>query len=188
MKLIVGLGNPGNEYNKTRHNIGFMLVDDYLNIKNITGMKNAFKSEYLQSNIKGEKVFFQKPNTFMNLSGEAVIELVNYFKINVKEDLYVIYDDMDLEFGNIKIKGKSSSGGHNGIKSIIQYCGDDFTKIRFGIGKSINGSISHVLGKISKEEEDIYNENKKIIFSMIDDILDDMDIDRLMRKYNRKNR
>ncbi len=112
MKLIVGLGNPGNEYKLTRHNIGFIFIDEYLNKNNkLNEFREKFKSLYLQENYQGDKIFYQKPMTFMNLSGEAIAELVKFFKIDVTKDLFVIHDDMDMQFGKLKIKKGGSAGG-----------------------------------------------------------------------------
>ena len=119
MKLIVGLGNPGEQYKLTRHNIGFIFIDEYLKENNISDMREKFKSLFVQTNYNGDKVFYQKPTTFMNLSGEAIGEAVRFFKIDPKTELFVIYDDMDMKFGKLKIKQNGSAGGHNGIKSIM---------------------------------------------------------------------
>ena len=113
MKLIVGLGNPGLEYSKTRHNIGFWVIDNYL--KNET-FKTKDNYEYIEKNINGEKVMFMKPLTFMNNSGIAIKKVVDYYKIDIN-DILVIYDDMDFEIGKFKLKSNGASAGHNGIKS-----------------------------------------------------------------------
>lgn len=188
MKLIVGLGNPGEQYKLTRHNIGFIFIDEYLKENNITDIREKFKSEFIQTNYKGDKVFYQKPLTFMNLSGEAVGEAIRFFKIDPKTELFVIYDDMDLSFGKLKIKKDGRAGGHNGIKSIIQHVGEEFVRIKFGIGKakSKEETIGHVLGKFSPDEKEILKENRKKIFNLIDDIKNDMDIIKIMNKYNTK--
>ena len=115
MKLIVGLGNPGKEYENTRHNIGFMILDNYLKDAVWT---NKYKGLVTTLNINNDKVIFLKPVTYMNLSGESVREIVNFYKINI-EDILIIHDDLDLSLGKIRIKKNSSDGGHNGIKSII---------------------------------------------------------------------
>lgn len=180
MKLIVGLGNPGSEYSKTRHNIGFIFLDAYLE-KNNLFCKSGFRSNYC----KKDDIFFQKPLTYMNLSGQAIQELCSYYKIKSK-DVYVIYDDMDLEFGKIRIRDKGSSGGHNGIKSIISNIGDDFIRIKFGIGAKKNDSISHVLGNFSKEELEIIDNKKSLITNLIDDIINDLDTEKIKTKYNNK--
>ena len=101
MKLIVGLGNPGEQYKLTRHNVGFIFIDEYLRKNNITDIREKYKSEFVQTDYKGDKVFYQKPLTFMNLSGEAVGQAIRFFKMDPATDLFVIYDDMDMEFGKI---------------------------------------------------------------------------------------
>ena len=188
MKLIVGLGNPGEQYKLTRHNIGFIFIDEYLKENNITDIREKFKSEFIQTNYKGEKVFYQKPLTFMNLSGEAIGEAIRFFKIDPKTELFVIYDDMDLSFGKLKIKTNGRAGGHNGIKSIIQHVGEEFVRIKFGIGKakSKEETIGHVLGKFSPDEKEILKEQRGKIFNLIEDIKNDMDIIKIMNKYNTK--
>lgn len=150
MKLIVGLGNPGKEYDNTRHNIGFMILDNYLGDVKYT---EKFDGLIYEKNYNGEKVIFLKPQTFMNNSGMSVIKVVNYYNINV-HDILVIHDDLDLDFNTIKIKSNSSSGGHNGIKSIINNLGSqEFDQFKFGISNEYkNNIIDFVLGKFSKEE------------------------------------
>ncbi len=188
MKLIVGLGNPGEQYKMTRHNIGFIFIDEYLKEKKINDIRNKFKSEFVQTDHKGEKIFFQKPLTFMNLSGEAVGEAVRFFKMDPKEELFVIYDDMDMEFGRLKIRNNGRDAGHNGIKSIIQHVGEEFTRIKFGIGKAASKeeTIGHVLGKFTQEEREGIIEARKKVFSLMEDIKNNMEYTRLMNKYNRK--
>lgn len=188
MKLIVGLGNPGEQYKLTRHNIGFIFIDEYLKENNINDMREKYKSEFIQTTYKGDKVFYQKPLTFMNSSGEAVGEAVRFFKIDPETELFVIYDDMDMEFGKLKVKKDGRSAGHNGIKSIIQYVGEKFVRIKYGIGKpkSKDETIGFVLGKFSPEEKETLKESREKIFSLIDDIKNDMTLERLMNKYNTK--
>ena len=188
MKLIVGLGNPGEQYKLTRHNIGFIFIDEYLRNKGITDIREKFKSEFVQTDHRGEKVYYQKPLTFMNLSGEAVGQAIRFFKMYPETDLFVIYDDMDMEFGKLKIRNNGRDAGHNGIKSIIQHVGENFTRIKFGIGKSSSKeeTIGHVLGKFTPEEREAILDSRKKIFTLIDDIKDSMEFSRLMNKYNRK--
>ncbi|EEY34007.1 aminoacyl-tRNA hydrolase [Pseudoleptotrichia goodfellowii] len=188
MKLIVGLGNPGEQYKLTRHNIGFIFIDEYLKENNINDMREKYKSEFIQTAYKGDKVFYQKPLTFMNSSGEAVGEAVRFFKIDPETELFVIYDDMDMEFGKVKVKKDGRSAGHNGIKSIIQHVGEKFVRIKYGIGKpkSKDETIGFVLGKFSPEEKETLKESREKIFSLIDDIKNDMTLERLMNKYNTK--
>ena len=190
MKIIVGLGNPGSEYKNTRHNMGFNYLDHYLNnYKKVNVIwKNKFNGIYFETNINGEKVIFVKPLTFMNSSGECVSKFVNYYKID-KSDLLVVHDDMDLNIGNFKLKDKGSSGGHNGIKSIIELLGTDcFKRLKIGISKSNNADvIDYVLGKFNNDDLEIYAK----LFKDLDKVLDDyfnMDFYELMSKYNRKNR
>lgn len=190
MKLVVGLGNPGKEYDKTRHNVGFMVIDNYICHLNIsdTMWKKKFNSLYLQTDINGEKVILMKPLTYMNLSGQAVKEVVDYFKINVS-DVLVISDDLDLFVGNFKLKGAGSSGGHNGLKNIASCLGTEKIK-RLKVGISKNNSIDikdYVLGKISKEELDTLNDLFKELNLIIDDFFV-LPFSDLMSKYNRKNR
>lgn len=180
MKLIVGLGNPGNEYKRTRHNIGFIIIDNYLNNDN-SNMKEKFNSLYLK---KGDTIFL-KPLTYMNNSGQAIRKIIDFYKIDPK-DVYVFYDDMDLEFGRLRLRDKGSSGGHNGIKSIISHIGENFNRIKFGIGSKKNDTISHVLGNFSKDEEEEINKKLVILNNLIDDIKKDIDITNLKNKYNNK--
>ena len=152
MKLVVGLGNPGREYKNTRHNIGFMVLDNYLG-------KVAWKNFY-STTIEGEDVIFLKPLTYMNLSGMAVSKVVKFYKINL-DDILVIQDDLDLKVGTYKIKKNSSSGGHNGIKSIISELGsEDFSRLKVGIGKSsLIPTDKYVLSRFSEEEKNSIEEN-----------------------------
>lgn len=183
MKLIVGLGNIGYEYENTRHNIGFIFLDNYLSKIGLSNLKReGFKSEYIKHN----EVFFQKPLTYMNNSGQAISELANYYKIKPC-DIYVIYDDKDLELGKIRIRNKGSSGGHNGIKSIISHLGENFNRIKIGIGSNKNKDvISHVLGKFTIDEIEIIHQKKNIINNLIDDIINNIDVEKLKIKYNNK--
>ena len=150
MKLIVGLGNPGREYKNTRHNIGFMVLDEYLGK---VDWKHKTETDFYQTEIFNESVIFLKPLTYMNLSGLAVKKIVNFYKINVN-DILIIQDDLDLEVGKYKIKRNSSAGGHNGIKSIITELNtDSFARLKIGIGKSINiPTDKYVLSKFSDED------------------------------------
>jgi PTH1 family peptidyl-tRNA hydrolase len=145
MYLVAGLGNPGREYEGTRHNIGFMVLD-YMSQKfgfNISKIKlKGLIGEYV---LKGEKILFLKPSTFMNLSGESIREAADFYNIP-KENIIIIYDDMALEVGRLRIRPSGSDGGHNGMKSIIyQLNSKDFPRVRVGIGKSNYDTVSHVL-------------------------------------------
>lgn len=183
MKLIVGLGNPDKEYDKTRHNVGFMVIDSYLGSVN---WSNKFSALYCEKVINGEKIIFVKPLTYMNNSGNAVGEFVRYFNIDNK-DILVIQDDLDLNVGDYKLKMHSSSGGHNGIKSIIASLGNqDFPRLKVGIGSVKKDEvIDYVLGKFSKSELEVLNE----LFNTFDKIINSFineGIDKTMNVYNTK--
>src|SRR5690606_5529715 len=122
MKCIVGLGNPGKKYQSTRHNIGFMVIDELLSRQNLSLNKDKFKGKYTQTIINGEKVLLLEPQTYMNLSGESLRPLMDYYDIDV-EDIIVIYDDLDLPTGKVRLRQKGGHGGHNGIRSIIDHLG-----------------------------------------------------------------
>ncbi|MBD9106562.1 aminoacyl-tRNA hydrolase [bacterium] len=183
MKLIVGLGNPGKEYENTRHNIGFMVLDDYLgNVK----WSNKFNALYYESFIGTEKVIFLKPLTYMNNSGNAVGEFVRYYNFDMK-DILIIQDDLDEEIGLYKLKVNSSSGGHNGIKSIISSLGtQSFPRLKVGIGSVKKDEvIDYVLGKFSKKEMEILN-NELSTFRKIIESFVNVGIDKTMNVYNTK--
>ena len=189
MKLIVGLGNPGKDYLNTRHNIGFMFVDNYLEYLNIqANWKEKFNGLYLLTKIKNQDVLFLKPQTFMNLSGNAVREFVNYYKIKA-EDILVVHDDLDLEIGNFKLRQNGSSGGHNGIKNIIENIGTgEFKRLKIGISKNKQiDTKDYVLGKIRNEDKETYDKLFKDLNIVIDEYFD-ISFGDLMSKYNRKNR
>ena len=189
MKLIVGLGNPGKEYKNTRHNIGFDFVDYYLNEKKIISTwNNKFNGLFIDIFLNGEKVIFLKPQTYMNLSGESVHKIMDYFNISV-DDLFVISDDLDLFVGNFKLKNGGSSAGHNGLKSIESCIGTSSYK-RLKIGISNNKSIDtkdYVLGQFSKKDKVALDS----LFSELCFVVDDyfkLTFSDLMNKYNQKNR
>lgn len=156
MYLIVGLGNPGPEYHMTRHNAGFDLIDILADEYNIDVNRNKFKAMVGEGFIEGKKVVLIKPMTFMNLSGQTVVEAVNFYKPR-EEEFIVAYDDIALKPGAIRIRKKGSAGGHNGIKNIIALTGSDvFQRIRIGVGAPRGNLVTHVLGKFSGEEEKEY--------------------------------
>lgn len=183
MKLIVGLGNPGREYENTRHNVGFMVLDNYLgSVK----WKEKFNGLYYDTVINGEKVMFLKPTTYMNLSGNSVIQYVNFYKINV-DDILVIQDDLDLPFSKYRLKYKSSSGGHNGIKSLISCLGtDSIPRLKIGIAhdRSID-TKDYVLANISKKDLEIFNSECRT-YNMIIDLFIKSGIEECMQKFNTK--
>lgn len=158
MKLIVGLGNPGIEYNNTRHNIGFMFIDSICDNLNLSfKLVTKLKSQIALTKLNGEDICFCKPMTYMNLSGEAVKAVVNYYNIK-EEDILIIHDDLDLPVSKIRIRERGSHGGHNGMKNIINLLNtNEIKRIRIGIDKG-NNIIDYVLGKFSKEELEKINE------------------------------
>ncbi|MFX3624204.1 MAG: aminoacyl-tRNA hydrolase [Ectobacillus sp.] len=154
MKLIVGLGNPGREYELTRHNVGFLVIDELAKRWGIELNQQKFKGLYGSGVISGEKVFLLKPLTYMNLSGESIRPLMDYYRINV-EDVIIMYDDLDIPVGKLRLRMKGSAGGHNGVKSAIAHLGtQEFNRIRIGIDRPKNGMkvVDYVLGRFTPEE------------------------------------
>lgn len=186
IKIVIGLGNPGKKYEKTRHNIGFIAVDNLRKKMNISDEREKFQALVSEKNIDGEKVIFFKPQTFMNLSGNSVIEIVNFYKLDPKKDIIVIYDDMDLSFGDIRIREKGSSGGHNGIKSIISHIGEEFIRIKCGIGAKEKDAVEHVLGEFNQTEQKDLDEILEKINNCVIEMLSVQNLDRIMQKYNKK--
>lgn len=183
MKLIVGLGNIGKEYENTRHNIGFMIVDNYLHFPKY---QEKFNSYYYKTVIDGKTVLFLKPKTFMNNSGIAIKEFVDYFDIDI-DDILVIHDDLDQEFMSFKLKKNSSSGGHNGIKSIISSLGTDaFMRLKIGINNNHKkDTIDFVLGNFEKKELEYINDNYNLYSEIIDSFIRDGS-NKTMNIYNTK--
>ena len=158
MKLIVGLGNPGKKYEHTRHNMGFDVLDLFSELAQIDVDKETFKGLLGRGKVFDQDVLLLKPQTFMNLSGESVQEVVHYFKINI-EDIIVIYDDMALNPGHIRLRASGSSGGHKGMQNIIEHLSTDKIKrIRIGIGEPTYDTIDYVLSKPNKEEQILIDE------------------------------
>lgn len=154
MKCIVGLGNPGKKYEQTRHNIGFMVVDELLSRFQVTQMQHKFKCDYAIVHHGATKLMFVKPQTYMNLSGEGVRPLIDYYDIDVA-NLLVIYDDLDLPVGKIRLREKGGHGGHNGIRSLLQHLATkDFKRLRIGIGRPMDQTpiVDYVLAPFTKEE------------------------------------
>lgn len=181
MKLVFGLGNPGNEYKNTRHNIGFIVLDDYIgNAK----WSKKFNGLYIEKNINGEKYIFVKPLSYMNLSGGVVSSFVKYYKASYK-DIIVIHDDLDLPVGKIRIKVDSSSGGHNGIKDIISSLNtQEFVRIKVGISNNRSmDTKDYVLGNFSKSDMSAIKDIEKEIFEIIEEFEYDH-VEELMNKYN----
>lgn len=182
MKLIVGLGNIGKEYENTRHNVGFMFVDYYANANNLL-FKEKMNAYYTEVVIDSEKVIIIKPTTYMNLSGNAVKKYVDFYKIK-KEDILVIYDDTTFDVGKIKLKSSGSSAGHNGINDIIIKLGtSDIKRVKIGISKNQFNLTDYVLGKFSKKDKEILENLFNDKCSIIDDFVK-LSFDHLMSKYN----
>ncbi len=184
MKLIVGLGNPGKSYENTRHNIGFMVIDNYCLKYNLKITNKKFDGLYTETIINGEKVILLKPQKYMNLSGEVVKDFVRFFKINI-DDILIINDDLDLDVGRYKLKSSGSSGGHNGLKNIELHLGTkNYKRLKIGISNNkLIETKDYVLGKFSKDELNILNN----IIIKTEDIINDffkINFDLLMTKYN----
>ena len=186
MKCIVGLGNIGKRFESTRHNIGFEVIDYMLAQHNFTLDKQKFKGAYTIERIGQEKVMFIEPLTMMNLSGEAVAPLMDYYNIEV-EDLIVLYDDLDLPQGEIRLRQKGSAGGHNGMKSIIQMLGtDQFKRIRIGVDRPSNGMaiVDYVLQKFSKTERVIMDKVIDHSARAVEAYIETSRFDNVMNEYN----
>lgn len=189
MYLIVGLGNPENEYASTRHNMGFCAINKIAKEFNIEITKSKFNALYGTGIIKGQKVILVKPQTYMNLSGNAVVDFMDFYKLQL-EDLVVIYDDIDIEPGSIRIRKKGSPGSHNGMKSITTMLqSEEFVRIRIGIGKPqfTNDMINYVIGHIDEEEraklEPGIDTAKNATIELIQN-----GVDSAMNKYNTKTK
>ncbi len=187
VKMIVGLGNPGSKYEKTKHNIGFMAIDNI--VKNLdvtfTDDKN-FKAQIGSTFINHEKVYFVKPTTFMNNSGIAVKALLTYYNIDIT-DLIVIYDDLDMEVSKLRLRSKGSAGGHNGIKSIIAHIGtQEFNRIKVGIGRPLKGMtvINHVMGQFNTEDNIAISLILDRVVNAVKFYLQENDFEKTMQKFN----
>jgi len=184
MKLIVGLGNPGKEYENTRHNVGFMVLDKYLKENNITVCKEKFGGLYYESFIKEEKVIFLKPQKYINLSGQVLKYYIDFFKLEIS-DLLIIHDDLDTPCGSIKLRSSGGSGGHNGLKDIENNIHTkDYKRIKIGVSnnKTID-TRDYVLGKFNSEDKKIMNSTIEKAQIIINDYFT-MTFDNLMNKYN----
>ena len=181
--VIVGLGNPGSKYEQTRHNVGFMFVDKIAESYNVSFVLDKQKEAFIADiYIDGKKHLLVKPVTYMNNSGNAVIKVLNYWNIDPSE-LIVVYDDMDLEVGKIRIRKFGSAGGHNGMKSIIAHVQtQDFKRIRIGIGRA-QDNIEHVLGKFKPSERPLIEDAVSLAPNLVIDYLA-KGIDFLMNRYN----
>lgn len=181
MKMIVGLGNPGKQYERTRHNSGFMAIDKVAEKLNL----NIDKKEFSALTAKNNQVILVKPQTYMNNSGEAVSQIMKYYHIDIN-DLLIIYDDLDLKYGQLRLRLKGSSGGHNGIKSIINYIhSENFKRIRIGIEKNpLIETADYVLGKVEKDKQQLFDDSiEKASQAAIEFITDEFE--KIMNKYNK---
>ena len=188
MYIIVGLGNPTKEYQNTRHNIGFDVIDKLADRFSVSVLEKKHKALIGKGMINGEKVILAKPQTYMNLSGESIRELVDYYKIEEQSRLLVIYDDISLDVGQLRIRKKGSAGGHNGIKSIIQHLGHDtFLRIKMGVGEKPKGYdlADYVLGHFKKEERVIMDESVLAATKAVELMVAD-EITEAMNLYNKK--
>ncbi len=188
MFVIVGLGNPDKRYEKTRHNIGFDVIDALADQYNIVVKEKKHKALCGTGAIEGRKVLLVKPQTYMNLSGESVAEVIQFYKIDPESEMLIIFDDISLAPGNIRVRKKGSAGGHNGIKSIIAHTGtQNFMRIKVGVGEKPQGwdLADHVLGRFSSEDRKKVDEAIKDAISAAV-LMMQGDVDRAMNLYNAK--
>lgn len=188
MYIIVGLGNPGKDYANTRHNIGFDVIDKLAEQENISVLEKKHKAIIGKGYVAGQKCILAKPQTFMNLSGESVRELVDYYKVDEKEELIVISDDISLDVGQLRIRKKGSAGGHNGLKNIISHLGHDtFMRVKMGVGEKPKGYdlADYVLGHFSAKERAVMDEAAGRAADAIRMMITE-DADAAMNEYNRK--
>ncbi len=188
MYIIVGLGNPGREYENTRHNVGFCVIDKLAEQENIAVLEKKHKAVIGKGYVAGQKCILAKPQTFMNLSGESVRQLIDYYKADEKTELIVVSDDVSLDVGQIRIRKKGSAGGHNGLKNIISHLGHDtFLRIKMGVGEKPKGYdlADYVLGHFSKDESTVMEKAADRAADAIRMVLTE-DADAAMNAFNRK--
>ena len=186
MYIIVGLGNPGKEYQNTRHNIGFDVIDRLAEEEHISVLEKKHKAIIGKGVVAGVKCILAKPVTYMNLSGESVRELIDYYKVDAEAELIVVSDDISLDVGSIRVRKKGSAGGHNGIKSVLAHVGDEhFTRVRIGIGRPLPGwsVIDHVLAPFPSEEVPKIREAIEYLLPAVETIVTE-GTDLAMNKYN----
>lgn len=189
MYIIAGLGNPTKEYENTRHNIGFMAIDALAEKYSIGVMSCKHKALIGKGTINGNKVVLVKPLTYMNLSGEAIRAVIDYYKADAESELIVIYDDVSLDVGQLRIRKKGSAGGHNGIKNIIAQLGQDtFLRIKIGVGEKPKGYdlADYVLGHFNKEELVVMKDSLEKVDGAVNLMLAG-EVDRAMNDYNKKS-
>lgn len=188
--VIAGLGNPGDKYAHTRHNIGFDTIDALAEKHGIRLNQTKFKGLYGKGKIEGKNVILVKPQTFMNASGDCLAPLLSFYKVDPNTHFFVIFDDISLEPGNIRVKAKGSAGGHNGIKSLIARLGTEgFARIKVGVGEKPQGwdLADHVLGRFSKEDRVKVEEAIEKAERAAELILDEQ-IAEAMNRFNRKEK
>lgn len=185
MKIIAGLGNPGQKYDKTKHNTGFMTMDHYLDEKGLSLDKDKFEGLWTKQKINGEDVILLEPQTYMNESGRSVSQVANFFKVD-PEDILIIQDDMDMPIGKIRIRANGKSGGHNGIKSIIRDLGTEkFNRLKIGIRHPKNATVvSWVLTPFNDKQQKLMDDAFDTSVKIIDDFIAGRDSQYLMNKYN----
>lgn len=188
MYLIVGLGNPGKEYENTRHNIGFRFIDAFAKAQGNLAFHEKFQGSYAECFYQGEKIILLKPLSYMNLSGKVVRSFVDFYHIDL-DHLLIISDDLDTAFGTYRLKKKGSSGGHNGLKDIEKYLGtQDYKRLKFGISHDRQfDTKDYVLGKFSQAEIKVLTEMESEIVSLLQDFCV-LDFDTLMNRYNANGR
>lgn len=188
MFIIVGLGNPGKDYQNTRHNIGFDVIDTLADIAGISVIEKKHKAIIGKGVIDGQKVILVKPQTYMNLSGESVREVIDYYKVDEEEELIVISDDISLDVGMLRVRKKGSAGGHNGLKNIIQHLGHDtFMRIKMGVGEKPKGYdlADYVLGHFTQDERKTMDAAAKSATEAIRMMMAG-DVDKAMNMFNKK--
>lgn len=188
MFIIAGLGNPTLQYRGTRHNVGFDVIDTLADKYNIAVETRKSRALIGKGIIAGQKVLLVKPQTYMNLSGESIGELVSYYKVDEEQELLVIYDDVSLDVGQLRIRRKGSAGGHNGIKDIIRHLGTDvFPRIKIGVGEKPKDYdlADYVLGHFSREEREMMEEGYQKATEAVEMILAG-ELDEAMNVFNRK--
>lgn len=189
MYIIVGLGNPGSKYSNTRHNIGFDVIDALADVAGISVIERKHKAIVGKGVLDGQRVILVKPQTYMNLSGESVREVIDYYKVDETQELIVISDDTSLDVGNIRVRKKGSAGGHNGLKNIIAHLGHDtFMRVKMGVGEKPKGYdlADYVLGHFTGDERKVMDEAAKSAIEAIRMMMGG-EIDRAMNQFNRKS-
>ena len=184
MYAVFGLGNPDKEYNKTRHNIGFDVIDELADQMGVEVKTKRHKALCGVGTIGGQKVVLVKPQTYMNLSGESVRSVVDFYKLNPETDIVVISDDINLATGKIRIRAQGSAGGHNGLKNIITHVGTQkFMRVRVGVGANEGNLVKHVLGKFNKSDRILVDQAVRDAASAVEVMIIE-DINTAMNKYN----